>query len=1065
MISLIEIEKSGEDSFSVPYAKVVEALNRYIKYNLQFLEDGVNILFVPLDSKECWQEFVKKLESNNAINCYNGFLFFTCEDLMRKGKVAPEYNKSRMVREFVERAFYAKTANLKNIFEKMLELYLDILKDDKETDKMSALNNLEEYKQIIKNLDGYKKFCKKDDEICKDYWKNMQELYMSRNFHTISSHKVERNCDEKLIKGKAEGVLCYRQNRCQEFLYDLAFTVSHHPKRLKGLRILVIDDNVSQAESDFKDLARFLGKDAEIFITGNGVWKRFLERQFWVNLYKGKEDKMQFIKIFFGSNNQINVEGKNNWDFFFSKNKQGKVVFNLTHIVVDLLLGEYNEGNRIIRELLRLRTHLERIGIKAKYDIIALSLSEEIEDIQRSINEGAIVFVPKKRIYSLPGIIARLEESGRDYLPEGSKHFIAKYRNFGKLYKLPERVKRKLQTEPFVHFWEGEEIKEEKIKALAEKLALQWIRKIPKAELHYHLGGSMDADLIYLLSLTSLMRLNERWDDDKFEAFVSKSAEIMKELLKDIVKNDKQPYSVFQKERESFIELIDDQNKSDEEQSEDDEKKQFLEWYLPLGREDEWIKILKNRSDEQVVFDYILWKLRKEKDMPEIKQDYVVLLFIAFIGTIEGRESKFILDELDELENMIGKIETDVKFNIIKTQYKLEIVEEAIKKIKNISNVNKVIEKIKNVNDLCPDHVSSSNTDILRSLISAENHEKNLKGYLRGSFFTGSLHLQYPENIFITVFHLIRKALQDNIRYLEIRLALEGYTKEGLTIQEAIQILFAATDMTSYYMFSKGKYIWVNYILSGKRHKTPEKLAIEVATAITYRKRNLKVNELRENLGPNMLTAFGYKWNPSMVVGFDLSGLEKGNRPSQFVQDFSPLFKTCANITIHAGEEDTAESIWEAVYLLHAQRIGHGLTLSAHPFLIRLVRDLQICVEMAPYSNTFTNPNLEKEYPLYDYIKEGLSVTINTDDMAYSDRTLSEEYVKAAELYWERAKSRHDTRPITKWDTLRLVKNGFKMAFIEREEKRNLLRAVEDEVYQLILKMESIEPDYEIDFL
>lgn len=201
-----------------------------------------------------------------------------------------------------------------------------------------------------------------------------------------------------------------------------------------------------------------------------------------------------------------------------------------------------------------------------------------------------------------------------------------------------------------------------------------------------------------------------------------------------------------------------------------------------------------------------------------------------------------------------------------------------------------------------------------------------------------------------------------------------------------------------------------------------------------------------------------YDWRPSRVAGFDLTGREVQEDLSRYAQHFLPLYRTCSNITVHAGEQTSAEYIWQAVYLLHAQRIGHGLSLRDNEFLKRLVRDRQVCVELCPVSNMLTNPHLRGDYPLYDYVKEGIQCAICTDDPVWSGMSdLSTELVKAAVEY-QGSRSNTQKRALTRWETLRLLKHSFKHAFLDRHERRNLLWAVEEEVYQLILQQEGFEP-------
>jgi adenosine deaminase/ActR/RegA family two-component response regulator len=333
----------------------------------------------------------------------------------------------------------------------------------------------------------------------------------------------------------------------------------------------------------------------------------------------------------------------------------------------------------------------------------------------------------------------------------------------------------------------------------------------------------------------------------------------------------------------------------------------------------------------------------------------------------------------------------------------------------------------------------------------------------RGDCFTGALHLQYYENIIACVWYLVEKSAEENIRYLEMKASPSGYTKKGLTLRQAVQALTDGADLSSLYLYLfQHKFIWTNFILTLKRHKTPYERVQEIASAIMFRETELE--KLRPQIKVlNSPHTTPYEWQPSKVVAVDLAGYEKGYLPSDFLDEFSAIFQVCSYITIHAGEEESAQAIWEAIYKLHANRIGHGLTIHEFKDLMNLARDTQICLELCPTSNVMTNfrGNPEK-YPLFKYMKEGLNVTINTDDRGTLGTTLSDEFVKSAELYYI-SDDNSKKIPLTKWETLRLIKAGFDNAFINREEKRKLLRWVEEEIYEKILQLYEIEPIYPVD--
>jgi adenosine deaminase len=1099
--------KNCPAEYKEKYEKIAKSLSRYVKYVFCGGENDQadnKILLVPLVEK-IWKNnnFHLTEEMNDNSGCkfaknIKGILFFTTEELARGDSAESFLNRSRMVRSFFERTTHAKTANHMDIFIKIRELICDKESENLQPIKKKSPNDAYEdlkklkdesckiincnYQYLLSTQQQSKK------KFCDSLWKEMQKLYTYRSFHTHGTHGTMRNLDEYIRNdNEQEYFKVSKEFKLSELLYDLAFTVAWNPLRINSeedsVKILVIDDNLANLANsssektlnDFQNLRKLLPTKSEVKITCN------------------KEECEKLVKDDFLKKNgpEINVKEINKTGL--KKRETKKLIennkFYFTHVIVDLLIGNYNEGNKIIRNLLRLRHKLGKEGSDSKFDIIACSLSEEIEDIHRSLQEGAISFVPKKRIFLLPGIISRLEE-GRQSLP-GGKSMLSKYRNFGKLYQLPERIKRKLHTEPFAQFSDDSKIANQ----LSKDLALNWIKKVPKAELHYHIGGSMNADIVFNLALNNLRHKREK-NSNNFKKFSDESIKVMIPLIEQLgsEQNKNKEHLVFSEHKRQFKNIVFEeinsksgkgnssksnneennktffdvcpkrikkdffqevQNWKTDQNTEITEKENEGKWkklfliteFIPINEPSKWEKEISEKNDEDLIFKYFTWRIQenlkkqKHKIKPsEIDEEDVISLFIVLVGIFEGKSLEDVMkfwklpDEVDE--NFTHQYINPTDHCLLKTH---EIISNKINKYK----------------------IELNNT--LYNLISSENRRGNLKNYLRGSTFCGSLHLQYYENIFACVAHLVEEAADDSIRYLEIRVSPEGYMKKDLTTQEAIEALFDGADFMSHYLYNKKeKFIWVNFIITAKRHKTPEKMAIEISSAITNRERTVRkkenLKEIQKGLPKNCLTAFGYEWQPSRIAGVDLAGLEEGFKPAQYEEDFSSLFKTCSFITIHAGEEGSAQNVWEAVYKLNAQRIGHGLTLIKHPFLLELAKNTQLCLEMAPISNIFTNPNLENNYPFYDYIKKSICVTINTDDKAWSGSSLSDEYVKSAELYWKRAKNKNlKDEFLTKWEVLRIVKNGFKKAFIDRKEVRELLKAVEEEIYQLMLEEERIE--------
>ena len=143
------------------------------------------------------------------------------------------------------------------------------------------------------------------------------------------------------------------------------------------------------------------------------------------------------------------------------------------------------------------------------------------------------------------------------------------------------------------------------------------------------------------------------------------------------------------------------------------------------------------------------------------------------------------------------------------------------------------------------------------------------------------------------------------------------------------------------------------------------------------------------------------------------------------------------------------ESIWQAVYHLNAERIGHGLTLRDRPDLMNKFLERGIGIEMCPSSNAqivgFQDNYLPdtglQEYPLKKYLDAELLVSVNTDDPGISRTSATNELHKAARL---------TKGGLSKWEILQLLCNAFRTAFYPYKQKKALIRRVEERLGKLI---------------
>jgi adenosine deaminase len=132
------------------------------------------------------------------------------------------------------------------------------------------------------------------------------------------------------------------------------------------------------------------------------------------------------------------------------------------------------------------------------------------------------------------------------------------------------------------------------------------------------------------------------------------------------------------------------------------------------------------------------------------------------------------------------------------------------------------------------------------------------------------------------------------------------------------------------------------------------------------------------------------------LVGLDLAGDERNYPANLFVKHFSKARDAGLQITVHAGEADGPNSIWDAINLLGANRIGHGVAAIEDSKLVEYMAKHNIGMETCILSNyqtgTWTNIST---HPVRQFLEQGVPVCLNTDDPGVSNNSLQSEYALA----------------------------------------------------------------------
>lgn len=127
------------------------------------------------------------------------------------------------------------------------------------------------------------------------------------------------------------------------------------------------------------------------------------------------------------------------------------------------------------------------------------------------------------------------------------------------------------------------------------------------------------------------------------------------------------------------------------------------------------------------------------------------------------------------------------------------------------------------------------------------------------------------------------------------------------------------------------------------------------------------------------------------VCALDLAGDESAFPTRQFRELFAKAKEWGIPFTIHSGECGSVENVREALEL-GAKRLGHGIALEKSAELRKMCQEKQIGIEMCPTSNLQTKAVKDlKQYPLQQFLDEGLLVSIHTDNRTVSGTTLQKE--------------------------------------------------------------------------
>ena len=167
------------------------------------------------------------------------------------------------------------------------------------------------------------------------------------------------------------------------------------------------------------------------------------------------------------------------------------------------------------------------------------------------------------------------------------------------------------------------------------------------------------------------------------------------------------------------------------------------------------------------------------------------------------------------------------------------------------------------------------------------------------------------------------------------------------------------------------------------------------------------------------------------LVAMDLAGDELGFPGDLFTEHFKRVRDANLQITAHAGEAAGPESMWQAIEVLGATRIGHGVNAIRDPKLMDYLAKHRIGIESCPTSNLHTSTVADYDsHPFKTFLNAGVLIGLNTDDPGVSNIDIAHEY-RVAKL----------DIGLTVAQLAQVQRNGVEMAFLSDSERKALYMA------------------------
>ncbi|MFZ6689327.1 adenosine deaminase [Undibacterium sp. SXout11W] len=265
-------------------------------------------------------------------------------------------------------------------------------------------------------------------------------------------------------------------------------------------------------------------------------------------------------------------------------------------------------------------------------------------------------------------------------------------------------------------------------------------------------------------------------------------------------------------------------------------------------------------------------------------------------------------------------------------------------------------------------------------------------------YYAGAAVLQTEQDFFDLTHAYIQRALADQVRHVELFFDPQTHTARGIAIETVFAgIARALREAKVQHGFSG------TMIMCFLRHLSEEDAIATLEAALPLR------------------DAYADVW-----IGVGLDSAEVGNPPEKFTHVFTLAQAMGLHLVAHAGEEGPPAYIHGALDALQVERIDHGVRAEEDAALMQRLQQTRIPLTVCPLSNLKLCVVKDlREHNLARMLRDGLCVTINSDDPAYFGGYMNTNFIATA-----------DALNLSKAELVQLARNSFEAAFVSDEQKQ-----------------------------